>query len=105
IYVGGPARAPKQQRPIPKFVREIVEELAALTAGTQRLGFRSVEAEVAPEGGSGIGVRIRRRSLVVRFQPEVVAWLRQQERTPSIRSFLRFSILHELGHILHGTRR
>lgn len=105
IYAEAPIRASRQQRPIPSFVREIVEELAELTAGTQRLGFRSVAAEMAPEGGSGIGVRIQRRTLVVRFQPKVVAWLRQQERTPSIRSFLRFSILHEIGHILNGDHR
>jgi len=95
----------------PDPVKVVVDELEQLLGGAPRLGMESLEAVVVSGNCPGIGVTVLPRGrVVVRVRQDVVRWLERQQRIGGARadlvaSFVRFTVLHELGHVLNGDHR
>jgi hypothetical protein len=95
----------------PEPVKVVVDELEQLLGGAPRLGMETLEAIVVSGNCPGIGVTVLPKGrVVVRVREDVVRWLERQQRMGGARaalvaSFVRFTVLHELGHVLNGDHR
>lgn len=84
-----------------------IREIEQILGGAKRVGIESVDAVVV-DTGPLIGVSVfRRGSVVVRVRQELTAWLARHRRpggagSTAVESLLRFTVLHELGHVLNG---
>lgn len=86
-----------------------VAEIRTLLGGARRLGLSRIEA-VLVRSGPRIGVAVPAPGrAVVLVHESVVAWIERHRRdgagAATIGSFIRFAVLHELGHILNGDHR
>ncbi|HYO78125.1 MAG TPA: hypothetical protein VE010_16820, partial [Thermoanaerobaculia bacterium] len=95
----------------PEAVKLVVEDLEQLLGGAPRLGMHSLEAIVVNGRGPGIGVAIaQQRRVVVRIRDDVARWLERHQQAGGAgaevtASFARFTVLHELAHVLNGDHR
>jgi hypothetical protein len=94
----------------PAAVKLVVADLRRLLGGAKRLGMESLDAVVVAGRCPGIGVTVMRQGrVVVRIRGDVVRWLERHQHGGAgpavIASFVRFTVLHELGHILNGDHR
>jgi hypothetical protein len=95
----------------PEPVKLVVDDLEQLLGRAPRLGVHSLEAVVVGGRCPGIGVAVAQRGrVIVRIRRDVAAWL-ERHRQPggagadAIASFARFTVLHELAHVLNGDHR
>lgn len=94
-------------RSLPASVEAVIGEIRDLLGGARRLGLNEIDA-VLTGSGPRIGVTVPSRGrVVVRFDESVVRWIERHRRRSdtTIGSFIRFAVLHELGHILNGDHR
>lgn len=95
----------------PKSLNLVVDELKQLLGGAPRLGLASLEAVVVAGRCPGISVAVVKQGhVVVRVRRDVVQWLERQQYaggagTAAVASFVRFTVLHEIGHVLNGDHR
>lgn len=98
-------------RETPESVRLVIDDVKQLLGGAPRLGMNSLEAVVVDGRCPGIGISVPGRGrVVVRIRRDIVPWL-EKHRQPGgagsavVASFVRFIVLHELGHVLNGDHR
>jgi len=94
-------------RSVPGSVDAVIEEIRELLGGASRLGLNEIDAVLSGNGPS-ISVTVPSRGrVVVRFHESLVPWIERhrRQRPATIESFIRFAVLHELGHILNGDHR
>jgi hypothetical protein len=97
-------------RSLPDSVDAVIGEIRGLLGGARRLGLNEIDAVLVARGPR-IGVTVPARGrVVVRVHESVVRWIeRHRSRggasTITIGTFIRFAVLHELGHILNGDHR
>ncbi|HET8797014.1 MAG TPA: hypothetical protein VFO89_04970, partial [Thermoanaerobaculia bacterium] len=98
-------------RETPESVKRVVDEFTQLLDGAPRLGIDSLETVVVAGRCPAIGVSVRRHGrVVVRVRGDVAAWLEGHQRAggagaAALASFVRFTVLHELAHVLNGDHR
>jgi hypothetical protein len=100
----GPERS---ARSLPDSVDAVIGEIRDLLGGARRLGLHEIDA-VLTGNGPQIGVTVPSRGrVVVRIHESLVPWIDRHRRrsAATIGSFIRFAVLHELGHILNGDHR
>lgn len=91
----------------PQTIEAMIREIEQILGGAPRVGIESVDAVIV-ETGPLIGVSVPRRGyVVVRVGQELMAWLEKHRRpggagSTAVESLLRFTFLHELGHVLNG---
>ena len=92
----------------PETIEAMVGEIQQILGGAHRAGIESVTAAVVAGTGPFIGVSVPRRGhLVVRVRQDLLPWLARHRRpggagSAATGSLLRFTFLHELGHVLNG---
>jgi|GEM_PF-2276807 len=92
----------------PQTIEAMICEMEQILDGALRVGIKSVNAVIVEKTGPLIGVSVSRRGhVVVRIQRELIAWLERHRRpggagSAAVEGFLRFTILHEIGHVLNG---
>ena len=94
-------------RSLPDSVDAVIGEIRDLLGGARRLGLNEIDAVLTGNGPS-IGVTVPSRGhVVVRVHESLVPWIERHRRrnAATIGSFIRFAVLHELGHILNGDHR
>jgi len=97
-------------RSLPGSVDAVITEIRDLLGGARRLGLNEIDA-VFVRSGPRIGVTVPARGrVVVRVHESVVRWIERHRNrggagAATIGSFIRFAVLHELGHILNGDHR
>jgi peptidase M48-like protein len=94
-------------RSLPDSVDAVIGEIRDLLGGARRLGLNEIDAVLTGNGPS-IGVTVPSRGrVVVRIHESLVPWIERHRRrsAATIGSFIRFAVLHELGHILNGDHR
>lgn len=95
----------------PEPVKLVVDDLEQLLGGAPRLGMRSLEAVVVGGRCPGIGVAVAQQGrVVVRIRRDVATWLERHQQPGGAgadvtASFARFTVLHELAHVLNGDHR
>lgn len=95
----------------PESVKLVVDDLKRLFGGAPRLGMVSLEAVVVEGRCPGIGVTVGQQGrVVVRVRRDIARWLEGHQEAGRagaavIASFARFTVLHELGHVLNGDHR
>lgn len=95
-------------RETPAAVKLVVDDLKQLLGGAPRLGMDSLDAVVVAGRCPGIGVTVvQQGGVVVRIRQDVVRWLEGHQQAGGagaavVESFVRFTVLHELGHVLNG---
>jgi hypothetical protein len=99
-------------RETPEAVKLVVDDLKQLFDGAPRLGMDTLEAAVVTGRCPDIGVAVRQQGrLIVRVRSDIAQWLERHQHasggtgTAVIASFARFTVLHELGHVLNGDHR
>src|SRR4051794_18638675 len=98
-------------RETPESVKLVIDDLKELLGGARRLGMDSLEAVVVAGRCPGIGISVLGRGRVfVRIRRDIVPWLEKHQQqggagTTVVASFVRFVVLHELGHVLNGDHR
>jgi hypothetical protein len=91
----------------PETIEALLRDIEQILGGAKRVGIESVEAVIV-DTGPFIGVSVSRRGhVVVRVRQELMAWLARHRRaggagSAAVESLLRFTVLHELGHVLNG---
>ena len=92
----------------PETIDAMVGEIQQILSGAHRTGIESVTAAVVAGTSPFIGVSVPRRGhVVVRVRQDLIPWL-ERHRGPggagsaAAGSLLRFTFLHELGHVLNG---
>ena len=94
-------------RSLPDSVDAVIGEIRDLLGGASRLWLNEIDAVLTGNGPS-IGVTVPSRGrVVVRIHESLVPWIERhrRRRIATIESFIRFAVLHELGHILNGDHR
>ena len=92
----------------PETIDAMIREIEQILGGTPRIGIESVAAVIVAGNGPFIGVGVSRRGhVVVRVRQDLLPWLELHQRSggarsAEVRSLLRFTVLHELGHVLNG---
>jgi hypothetical protein len=92
----------------PETIEAMIREIEQILGGAWRVGIKSLDAVIVEDTGPFIGVSVSRRgSVVVRVRQELMAWLEKHRRpggagSTAVESLLRFTFLHELGHVLNG---
>jgi hypothetical protein len=92
----------------PETIEAMIREIERILGGAKRVGIQSVSAVIVKDHGPVIGVSVSRRGrVVVRVRQEIMAWLARHRRpggagSAAVESLLRFTVLHELGHVLNG---
>jgi hypothetical protein len=104
---GGGHRKSAQSVPAP-FAGAIAE-IRTLLGGARRLGLNDLDA-VLVGSGPRIGVAVPASGrVVVLVHESVISWIDRHRRSGAgagtMASFIRFAVLHELGHILNGDHR
>lgn len=99
----------KSGQPVPDPFDRAIAEIRTLLAGARRLGLDEIDAVLVGSGPRiGVAVPAPGRVLVL-VHESVVAWIDRHRRSgagaATIGSFIRFAVLHELGHILNGDHR
>jgi hypothetical protein len=95
---------------LPDSVDAVIAEIRDLLGGAPRLGLNEIEARLVGNGPPiGVAVPARGR-VVVRVHESVVSWIERHRKRggagpATMGSFIRFAVLHELGHILNGDHR
>lgn len=95
----------------PQSMKRVVAEIKELLGAASRLGMNSVEAVVVAGNCPGIGVTVLRQGrVVVRVRRDVVHWLEKHQAPGGagaevVASFVRFTVLHEVAHVLNGDHR
>jgi len=101
----------RSARSLPEPFTAVITEIRDLLGGARRLGLDQIDAVLGSSGGPWIGVSAPARGrVVVRVHESVAAWIDRHLRrggagAATIGSFIRFAVLHELGHILNGDHR
>ncbi|HWJ41187.1 MAG TPA: hypothetical protein VNT29_08640, partial [Candidatus Limnocylindrales bacterium] len=101
----------RSARSLPEPLAAVITEIRDLLGGARRLGLDQIDAVLGSSRGPGIGVSTPSRGrVVVRVHESVAAWIdrhlrRGEAGAATIGSFIRFAVLHELGHILNGDHR
>jgi len=99
----------RSTRSLPEQVVAVIAEIRDLLGGARRLGLDQIDAVLVSSNGPRIGVAVPARGrVVVRVHESVAAWIDRHHRqrgASAISSFIRFAVLHELGHILNGDHR
>ena len=101
----------RSARSVPDSVGVVIAEIRELLGGARRLGLDQIDAVLASSRGPLIGVTTPARGrVVVRVHESLVAWIDRHlhaggANAATIGSFIRFAVLHELGHILNGDHR
>jgi hypothetical protein len=91
----------------PETIEAQIREIEQILGGAKRVGIESVDAVIV-DTGPLIGVSVSRRGfVVVQVHRELMAWLARHRRpggagSAAVESLLRFTVLHELGHVLNG---
>ena len=92
----------------PETIEAMIREMEHILGGAKRAGIHSVSAVLVKDHGPVIGVSVSRRGrVVVRVRQEIITWLARHRRpggagSAAVESLLRFTVLHELGHVLNG---
>ena len=92
----------------PEAIEAMIREIEQILGGAWRAGIKSLDAMIVEDTGPFIGVSVSRGgSVVVRVRQELMAWLARHRRpggagSVAVESLLRFTVLHELGHVLNG---
>ena len=92
----------------PEAIEAMIREIQQILGGAWRVGIKSLDAVIVEDIGPLIGVSVSRRGyVVVRVQQELMAWLARHRRrggagSAAVESLLRFTVLHELGHVMNG---
>jgi len=92
----------------PEMIDTMVREIEQILGGGHRTGIESVKAVIVDGSGPFIGVSVPRRGqVVVRVRRDLLPWLERHRRPggagdAAAGSLLRFTFLHELGHVLNG---
>jgi hypothetical protein len=95
----------------PPSMKRVVDEIKELLGDASRLGMNSVEAVVVAGNCPGVGVTVLGQGrVVVRVRQDVVSWLEKHQArggagTEVVASFVRFTVLHEIAHVLNGDHR
>lgn len=94
---------------VPEAFELAIAEIRSLLGGARRLGLNDIDAVLVGSGPSiGVAVPAPGR-VVVLVRESVVAWIDRHRQggagAVTIGSFIRFAVLHELGHILNGDHR
>jgi hypothetical protein len=98
-------------RETPESVKLVVDDLKQLLGGAPRLGIDSLEAVVVGGRSPGIGVAVARQGrVIVRVRHDVAEWFERHQQKGGAgaevaASFARFTVLHELAHVLNGDHR
>jgi len=98
-------------RETPKSVKLVVDDLKQLLGGAPRLGIDSLEAVVVGGRSPGIGVAVAQQGrVIVRVRRDVAEWLERHQQKDGAGAavaaiFTRFTVLHELAHVLNGDHR
>jgi hypothetical protein len=98
-------------RETPESVKLVVDDLKQLLGGAPRLGMASLDTVVVGGRCPGIGVTVAPQGrVVVRIRQDVARWLERHQHAGGagaavIASFARFTVLHELAHVLNGDHR
>jgi hypothetical protein len=93
---------------VPETIEAMICEMEQILGGALRVGIKSMDAVIVEKTGPLIGVSVSRRGhVVVRMRRELIAWLERHRRpggagSAAVEGFLRFTILHEIGHVLNG---
>lgn len=101
------AGSERSARSLPDSVDAVIGEIRDLLGGARRLGLNEIDAVLTGNGPS-IGVTVPSRGrVVVCIHESLVPWIERHRRrsAATIGSFIRFAVLHELGHILNGDHR
>jgi len=101
------AGSERSAQSLPDSVDAVIGEIRELLGGARRLGLNEIDA-VLTRNGPSIGVTVPSRGrVVVCIHESLVPWIERhrQQRAATIGSFIRFAVLHELGHILNGDHR
>lgn len=94
-------------RSLPHSVDDVIGEIRELLGGARRLGLNEIDAVLTGNGPS-IGVTVPSGGrVIVRIHESLVQWIERhrRQRAATIESFIRFAVLHELGHVLNGDHR
>lgn len=97
----------RSARSLPDSVDAVIGEIRDLLGGARRLGLHEIDA-VLTGNGPQIGVTVPSRGrVVVHVHESLVPWIDRHRRrsAATIGGFIRFAVLHELGHILNGDHR
>lgn len=99
----------KSAQPVPDPFDHAIAEIRTLLGGARRLGLNEIDAVLVGSGPRiGVAVPAPGRVLVL-VHESVVSWIDRHRRSgagaATIGSFIRFAVLHELGHILNGDHR
>lgn len=92
----------------PETIEAMTREIEHILGDAKRVGIESIGAVIVEGNGPLIGVSVSQRGrVVVRVRQEILAWLARHRRTggagsAAVESLLRFTVLHELGHVLNG---
>lgn len=92
----------------PEPIDAMVGEIEQILGGAHRTGIESVTAVIIAGTGPFIGVSVPRRGhVVVRVRKDLMPWLERHRRPggagpAATGSLLRYTFLHELGHVLNG---
>lgn len=110
-FVRGGAAGIVADRETPESVKLVVDDLEQLLGGAPRLGIAALEAVVVGGSSPGIGVAVLQKGrVIVRVRHDVARWLERHQqaggaRAEVVASFARFTVLHELAHVLNGDHR
>lgn len=92
----------------PETIEAMTREIEHILGDAKRVGIEAIGAVIVEGHGPLIGVSVSQRGrVVVRVRQEILAWL-ARHRGPggagsaAVESLLRFTVLHELGHVLNG---
>ena len=92
----------------PETIDAMVHEIEQILGSAPRTGIESVKAVIVAGSVPLISVSVPRRGhIVVRVRQDLLPWL-ERHRSPggagdaAAGSLLRFTFLHELGHVLNG---
>jgi hypothetical protein len=92
----------------PEAIEAMIREIEQILGSAWRVGIKSLNATIVEDTGPFIGVRVSRPGyVVVRVRQDLLAWLARHRRpggagSAAVESLLRFTVLHELGHVLNG---
>lgn len=95
----------------PESVKLVVDDLKQLLGGAPRLGMDSLEAVIVGGRCPGIGVIVAQQGrVIIRVRHDIARWLERHQRAGGAgaelaASFARFTVLHELAHVLNGDHR
>lgn len=95
-------------RQAPQTIEAMICEMEEILGGALRVGIASVDAVIVEKTGPLVCVSVSRRGhVVVRLRQELMAWMERHRRpggagSAAVEGFLRFTILHEIGHVLNG---